>query len=45
MSDAKSKADEQFKIGNYYKAAVLYTVAMKDAPDDYTLYGNRAAAW
>ncbi|XP_062203036.1 uncharacterized protein LOC133905292 [Phragmites australis] len=41
----KDQGNEQFKSGNYLKAAALYTQAIKLDPDNPTLYSNRAAAF
>ncbi|KAG2630576.1 hypothetical protein PVAP13_3KG534000 [Panicum virgatum] len=41
----KDQGNEQFKSGNYLKAAALYTQAIKLDPDNATLYSNRAAAF
>ncbi|KAM1066911.1 hypothetical protein ACFX2J_021998 [Malus domestica] len=41
----KDKGNEQFKAGNYLKAAALYTQAIKQDPNNPTLYSNRAAAF
>lgn len=41
----KDQGNEQFKAGNYLKAAALYTQAIKLDPDNPTLYSNRAAAF
>ncbi|KAM5552800.1 hypothetical protein ABKV19_025159 [Rosa sericea] len=41
----KDKGNEQFKAGNYLKAAALYTQAIKQDPQNPTLYSNRAAAF
>ncbi|KAK3140179.1 hypothetical protein QOZ80_5AG0397170 [Eleusine coracana subsp. coracana] len=41
----KDQGNEQFKAGNYLKAAALYTQAIKLDPDNATLYSNRAAAF
>lgn len=41
----KDKGNELFKAGNYLKAAVLYTQAIKQDPSNHTLYSNRAAAF
>lgn len=37
----KDKGNEQFKSGNYLKAAALYTQAIKLDPDNATLYRFR----
>lgn len=34
----KDKGNEQFKAGNYLKAAALYTQAIKQDPNNPTLY-------
>ncbi|OWM87794.1 hypothetical protein CDL15_Pgr019377 [Punica granatum] len=41
----KEKGNEFFKAGNYLKAAALYTQAIKQDPNNATLYSNRAAAF
>lgn len=41
----KEQGNEQFKSGNYLKAAALYTQAIKLDPVNPTLYSNRAAAF
>eukprot|EP00475_Leptophrys_vorax_P034912 TRINITY_DN57014_c0_g1_i1.p1 TRINITY_DN57014_c0_g1~~TRINITY_DN57014_c0_g1_i1.p1 ORF type:complete len:137 (+),score=14.86 TRINITY_DN57014_c0_g1_i1:162-572(+) len=41
----KDKGNAEFKAGNYLKAAALYTQAIKESPDNPTLYSNRAAAF
>ncbi|KAK4797914.1 hypothetical protein SAY86_030240 [Trapa natans] len=41
----KDKGNEFFKAGNYLKAAAIYTQAIKQDPDNPTLYSNRAAAF
>ncbi|KAI4965205.1 hypothetical protein ZWY2020_055243 [Hordeum vulgare] len=41
----KDQGNEQFKSGNYLKAAALYTQAIKLDSDNPTLYSNRAAAF
>ncbi|KAM7258434.1 hypothetical protein ACFE04_014175 [Oxalis oulophora] len=41
----KEKGNELFKAGNYLKAAALYTQAIKQDPQNPTLYSNRAAAF
>ncbi|KAF3456947.1 hypothetical protein FNV43_RR01601 [Rhamnella rubrinervis] len=41
----KDKGNEYFKAGNYLKAAALYTQAIKQDPNNPTLYSNRAAAF
>ncbi|CAO2838441.1 unnamed protein product [Amaranthus hypochondriacus] len=41
----KDQGNEFFKAGNYLKAAALYTQAIKQDPNNATLYSNRAAAF
>lgn len=41
----KDQGNAFFKAGNYLKAAVLYTQAIKLDPSNPTLYSNRAAAF
>ncbi|KAH7522272.1 hypothetical protein FEM48_Zijuj07G0120800 [Ziziphus jujuba var. spinosa] len=41
----KDKGNEFFKAGNYLKAAAVYTQAIKQDPNNPTLYSNRAAAF
>ncbi|KAL5542008.1 hypothetical protein UlMin_009718 [Ulmus minor] len=41
----KDKGNEFFKAGNFLKAAALYTQAIKQDPNNPTLYSNRAAAF
>ncbi|KAJ1692016.1 hypothetical protein LUZ63_016171 [Rhynchospora breviuscula] len=41
----KDEGNSQFKVGNYLKAAALYTQAIKLQPNNATLYSNRAAAF
>lgn len=41
----KDQGNEFFKSGNYLKAAALYTQAIKQDPNNATLYSNRAAAF
>lgn len=45
VESLKDKGNEQFKAGNYLKAAALYTQAIKQDPQNPTLYSNRAAAF
>ncbi|KAF7070529.1 hypothetical protein CFC21_076040 [Triticum aestivum] len=44
-AELKDQGNEQFKSGNYLKAAALYTQAIKLDSDNPTLYSNRAAAF
>lgn len=41
----KDQGNAFFKAGNYLKAAALYTQAIKQDPNNATLYSNRAAAF
>lgn len=41
----KDQGNEFFKAGNYLKAAAVYTQAIKQDPNNPTLYSNRAAAF
>ncbi|KAK1287870.1 hypothetical protein QJS10_CPB19g00888 [Acorus calamus] len=41
----KDEGNEQFKAGNYLKAAALYTQAIKKDPSNAALYSNRSAAF
>ncbi|GAB4851046.1 hypothetical protein Ancab_030344 [Ancistrocladus abbreviatus] len=41
----KDQGNEFFKAGNHLKAAALYTQAIKQDPNNPTLYSNRAAAF
>ncbi|GMN46760.1 hypothetical protein TIFTF001_015936 [Ficus carica] len=41
----KEKGNEYFKAGNFLKAAALYTQAIKQDPNNFALYSNRAAAF
>lgn len=45
MASLKEQGNEFFKAGNYLKAAALYTQAIKQDPQNPTLYSNRAAAF
>ncbi|XP_021828184.1 stress-induced-phosphoprotein 1 isoform X2 [Prunus avium] len=45
VESLKDKGNEHFKAGNYLKAAALYTQAIKQDPNNPTLYSNRAAAF
>ncbi|KAL6184975.1 hypothetical protein ACLB2K_041110 [Fragaria x ananassa] len=45
VESLKDKGNEQFKAGNFLKAAALYTQAIKQDPQNPTLYSNRAAAF
>lgn len=38
VESLKDKGNEQFKAGNYLKAAALYTQAIKQDPQNPTLY-------
>lgn len=40
----KDQGNEEFKKGNWMKAAVLYTKAIKEDPENAVLYSNRCAA-
>mmetsp|Transcript_10677 Transcript_10677/g.19498 ORF Transcript_10677/g.19498 Transcript_10677/m.19498 type:complete len:290 (-) Transcript_10677:158-1027(-) len=47
MADAnelKDKGNEEFKVGNFLKAAAVYTQAIKLDPSNAVLYSNRSAA-
>lgn len=41
----KDQGNEFFKAGNFLKAAALYTQAIKQDPNNATLFSNRAAAF
>jgi Flp pilus assembly protein TadD len=41
----KKLGNEQFKAMNFEKAIEFYTKALKEAPNDHTIYGNRSASY
>eukprot|EP00245_Coleochaete_scutata_P006768 TRINITY_DN21549_c0_g1_i1.p1 TRINITY_DN21549_c0_g1~~TRINITY_DN21549_c0_g1_i1.p1 ORF type:complete len:324 (+),score=72.67 TRINITY_DN21549_c0_g1_i1:59-1030(+) len=41
----REQGNALFKAGNYLKAAVVYTQALKEDPDNPALYSNRSAAF
>lgn len=47
MKDLSMKAlgNAEFKAKNFDRAIELYTAALKDTPNDHTIYGNRAMAY
>lgn len=44
-SSLKDQGNALFKVGNYLKAAAVYTRAIKADPSNATLYSNRSAAF
>jgi tetratricopeptide (TPR) repeat protein len=43
-SGFREEGNEEFRRGNYLKAAAAYTKAMKEDPGSAALYSNRSAA-
>eukprot|EP00271_Cylindrocystis_brebissonii_P018013 TRINITY_DN492_c0_g1_i1.p1 TRINITY_DN492_c0_g1~~TRINITY_DN492_c0_g1_i1.p1 ORF type:complete len:370 (+),score=92.77 TRINITY_DN492_c0_g1_i1:1404-2513(+) len=41
----REQGNALFKAGNYLRAAVVYTQAIKEEPDNQALYSNRSAAF
>lgn len=43
-STYRTQGNEQYRLGNFLKAAALYTRAIKEDPQCAPLYSNRSAA-
>lgn len=43
-SSFRDQGNDEFRKGNYLKAAALYTRAIKEDPENAALYSNRSAA-
>jgi tetratricopeptide (TPR) repeat protein len=43
-SSFREQGNEEYRKGNYLKAAANYTKAIKEEPDEAALYSNRSAA-
>jgi stress-induced-phosphoprotein 1 len=44
-NDLKDEGNEMFKQKKFIRAVELYTEAIKEAPEDHTLYANRSASF